>query len=495
VDRLACIDLRAFPLQLLLRREPKWTQRPAAVVEADKPQARILWLNEHARECGILPGMRYSTGLALSADLCAGVVLKSEIERGVQLVTGRLRTLGPDVEPCPGEPGLFWLGARGLNLLHPSLRMWAVRIRALLAGIDLKAGVVVGFERFYTYALARSLRDSRTWVLESPQEEQSRGRRVPLDRLQVDPDARDALFALGVRTLGDLLRLPPAGLRDRFGEEVHRLWRAARGGSRLPVQPEEELLPLRNEVLLDRGERELSRLLFQIKRLLDPLLAELAERRQALAGLKLQLELDRGKQRVERLQPADPTLDARLLLDLILLRLEALRLESDVTEIALRVEGIEATHKQLELFSERPRRDPAAQRRAFARLRAEFGEKAVVRADLREGHLPEASFSFRPLSELPSARPRLGRRTLVRRMRLSPFMLPHRPRRGDDGWQLRGRDDAAVEDLSGPYLLSGGWWRSEIRREYYFARTRKGELLWVYRDKNRKRWYLQGRVE
>ena len=83
----------------------------------------------------------------------------------------------------------------------------------------------------------------------------------------------------------------------------------------------------------------------------------------------------------------------------------------------------------------------------------------------------------------------------MRRLRAQPYALPRRLRHEEDGWQLRGRDDAAVEDLHGPYVVSGGWWRSEVSREYYFARTRKGEWLWVYCDKHRRRWYLQGRVE
>ena len=262
MDRLACIDLKAFPLQLLLKRERAWAEKPVAVVEADKPNARIRWLNERAREGGILPGMRYAAGLALAADLCAGVVSKADIEKGVARVAKRLRDFGPDVEPCAHEPGVFWLGARGMDLLYPSLRLWAVRVRSALGRIDLSAGVVVGYERFFTYALARSLRDSRTWVAQDPTEERTRARRVPLDRLHLAPAVRDGLFSLGIETIGDLTRLPPAGLCERFGEEAHRLWHAARGEDRLPVQPETEEEPLREEVILDDGEKDVTRLLF-----------------------------------------------------------------------------------------------------------------------------------------------------------------------------------------------------------------------------------------
>jgi len=251
-------------------------------------------------------------------------------------------------------------------------------------------------------------------------------------------------------------------------------------------------------MLLDDPEKDVGRLLFGIKRLLDPLLARLAENRQALATLTLELQLDGRKGRVENLQPASPTLDAQQILDLLYLRLESLQLRAGVVELALQAEGIAATRKQLELFADKPKRDPAAVRRTFARLRAEFGADTVVHAQLREGHLPEASYEWKPLGDLPKPQPRLCKRTLVRRMRTHAWALPHRPRHEEDGWQLRGRDDTAVHDLRGPYVISGGWWRSddaETAREYYFAGTRKGEWLWVFRDKRRRRWFLQGRVE
>ena len=144
-------------------------------------------------------------------------------------------------------------------------------------------------------------------------------------------------------------------------------------------------------------------------------------------------------------------------------------------------------------------RDPAAVKRSFARLRAEFGEGAVVRAHLRDGHLPEGNYEWHPLLELPKPKPRLGRRVLIRRLRAHPWALPHRPRHEEDGWQLRGRDDASVQALLGPFVVSGGWWRNhhahDLRRDYYFAGTLKGEWLWVYRDRRKRRWFLHGRVE
>lgn len=510
----ACIDIKSFPLQLLLRREPTWRNLPAAVVAQDKPNARILWLNERARAHGILPGMRYSAGLGLSADLCAGVVEPDEIERATKAIIERLRRFGPDVEAATDgkgiqEPGILWVSGEGLQRIQRSKQKWAQAMERALSKWHLEAGIVVGTSRFNTYALVRALKEPLVWIQIDAAQEHASARRVPLARLALDPKVRDTLFSLGVTTLGQLLNLPADGLRDRFGDEVYRLHRLARGEDRLPIQPEEEQIPLRESMLLDNEERDIPRLMFVCKRLLDPLLARLSENRNALATLCLELTLERGPGLIEQLTPADPTLDARQILDLLLLRLEALQLGTlqmgaGVVEVALQVNAVPATQKQLDLFAAQPKRDPAAIKRAFARLRAEYGDDAVTYAKLRDGHMPEACYEWRPLYELPlKPKPRLCRRTLIRRLRVRPWALPHRPRHEGDGWQLRGRDDASVQSLLGPYVVSGGWWRKsphgrhaqELRRDYYFAGTQKGEWLWVYRDRVKRRWFLHGRVE
>ena len=59
---------------------------------------------------------------------------------------------------------------------------------------------------------------------------------------------------------------------------------------------------------------------------------------------------------------------------------------------------IATAQEQKPMFAERPRRDVAAASRALARVQAELGNDAVAHARLREGHLPEARFTWEPIS-------------------------------------------------------------------------------------------------
>jgi protein ImuB len=272
-----------------------------------------------------------------------------------------------------------------------------------------------------------------------------------------------------------------------------------------PSKPE---APVLQRCILDDAENDTTRLLFLIKQQLHPLLATLAARAQALAALWLSLLLDKQGWLKEQLRPAAPTLDAIQMLDLVRLRLESMKFAAGVIEIELSAEGSAATAEQLRLFTDQPTRDLDAANRALARLRAEFGDQAVVQAKLTNGHLPEARFTWEPLDRINLPQLDLNglndlnvlnrpiSQVLVRRIAAKPILLSGGPyHTHEDGWLLLGPKYGTVDKLTGPYIFSGGWWNREIQREYYFAETRRGDLLWLYYDRVRRRWFLQGSVE
>ncbi len=528
MDRMACVDVPALPLQLLMRRHPAWAAHPTAVVDRDRPQGVVEWVNEPARRAGVLPGMSYATGLSLAGGLRAAEVPPGDVAAGVDAIAGLLRRFTPGVEPSRARPGVFWLDASGLQPLFASLVDWGRGVWAHLGAAGFRGRVVVGFTRFGTYALAKAGaeadgrgRDGRVAVLDDAAAERRAARRVPLRRLDVDPALRDALDKLGVRTVGAFLRLPAAGVRRRFGREAHRLHREAAGDLVVPFQPAPAVEPLARHLDLDAPETGVEGLLFRVKQALDPLLGVMASRQEALAGLELRLRPDAPAaaprvERVERIRPAAPTLDVRQVLNLVHLRVEGLTLSAGVIEIGLSVTPARATREQLRLFQEGTRRDLRAADRAVARVRAEFGDGAVVRAALADGHLPEAAFAWLPLDHVlrPVPAP-AGVLSLVRRLFAAPRRVSS-PRQRELAGGVSGgaghdsaaaaadRDDhglsvaaatGRVSGMRGPYVVSGGWWRTPIHREYYFAGAGGRAWRWIYYDRRRRAWFEQGAVE
>ncbi len=488
---------------------------PAAVVAEDKPNARLLEVNEAARNQGILPGMRYAAALSLCAELHAGVLRADEMEEEMDGAFRALQGVGPDVEICRDVSGVFWLDGSGLERLYSSASSWARAIRKILGEVGFQAVVVVGWSRFGTYAVARSFAKPEgergkpicrheVTVFPSLADERRAVGKVLLEDLGLGESLCRAMERLGITSVGDFLALPESGLRERFGEEAWRLRRLAESSRWTPLQAERVERPWTSEIDLEPPDGDVYRLLFAIKQHMDPLIERLAERKRSLAEVAIEMKFDNGERRCDRLRPARPTCDGAQIIDLLRLRMESFLGNTrdhaaKVETIRIAVKGMPSCSDQHRLFAENPRRDSKSAHRALARLRAEFGANTVVRAVLREGHLPEAHFRWEPFGEvdgfLTSSTGRHSAANLVRRLHYRPLPLSPRPSRlRNDGWLPCGVHCGAVVRLIGPHVIDGGWWIRAVHREYHFAETQRGDLLWIFHDRLRRRWFLHGEV-
>jgi protein ImuB len=503
--RVACLDLPAFPLQLVWRQEPGWRDQPVVVIENDRPQGEVLWACERARAAGVLAGQRYAFALSLCDGLRARVVLDAQIEEAITELRAALHRLSPSVEP--GDPGTFWLDGRGLDQVFPDPegrgRAWGDAIGRAATELGYRGAVVIGFSRFASYAIARARRTGVT-AFASDAEERAAAAAVPLARLDIDARLRDALARLGVARVGELVRLPGGGILERFGRDAHRLYQLAAGERWDPLVPVAPPEAPDERVLFDDDEDDLERLVFAAVPAIGRLLERLAARGRALTALHLELSLRHAvgdiELRAECIVPAAPTLDGRSLARLVHLRLTGHPPAAPVNALRVWADDVAASREQLAMFVDKPRRDLRAAGEAIARLRAELGDDAVVRPVLRDGHLPEARFGWERVTRVVPATPPPGGapavRPLIRRVFTHPQLLPAQLRVGrDDGWLLSSLEHGAVVRIHGPHVVSGGWWAQEVHRAYHYAELRRGDCLWVFYDRNRRQWFWHGALE
>lgn len=517
MDRLACVDVVQLPLQILLRSRPEWAKHPSAVVAEDKPQGVLLFANEAARENGILPGQRYAAALGLCAELRAAVVGATEIEHALAEIEALLASFTPGIERSRERPGVFWLDAHGLSLIEPSLPDWARRIGTTLKDARFHSRIALGFRRFATFAAAETRRD--LVVFDDPEAELRFLHTAPIARLDVDPKLRDELARLGVHFVGDFAALPEEGVRARFGVAAERLHRLVNDRSADPFQPATPKDALERRLAFEEPLTDANSLLFFLRPLLEELLAEMAARGQALAEFSFRLDLEHGPPHEATLRPASPSLKIATLLQLATLHFERSPLEpppttpspsssntvsrrgahrpNSIEALHLTATGVTARPEQLSLFHDHPRRDLKAGDRALALVRSRFGDLAVGRFRMSPGHLPEASFQFEPIPKLDDPHPAPAlERTAVRRIFAQPIAVsPPRRHPHDDGWIIHDLKQGTVTKTDGPYVISGGWWAREVHREYRFVHTLSGDVLWVFYDKKRRRWYLHGQLE
>lgn len=492
MERTACVDIRALPLQLLLHRHPDWRDVPVVVVDKDKPQGIIQWANGPARASHILPGMRYATGLALASELHGAEVSPEEIAEAVDGITQRLWDFSPRIESHPDTAGVFWVDASGLGHIFPSLGIWADAMVDALREVGFEAVVAVGFSSFGSYAAARVTRENI--VFRSPAHERAYLRDVPVEGMGLEPRLRDTLLRLGIDTMGRFIELPADGVRKRFGADAHRMHCLAHDAWN-PIQASAIFEPAEETATLDWPEADTERLVAHIAHILPRVIARLGERNENLRIVRIAFTLEDGGSHTEEIGPATPTRDVQSILSLIRLRMERTKLSAGAEAITLSAEGTTLSEAQLDLFGETSRNMEEAQR-AFAAIRADLGNDAVVRAEVREGHLPEACYRWVVMDGLAASAPQpVDLRPVVRRIYTPAQELPPTSRHAPDGWLVAGVQEGPVEEVIGPHIISGGWWRKEIMRTYHFARTRSGRWLWIYYDANRRRWFLQGEVQ
>lgn len=490
MKRVSCVVLPMLPLQILLRKKPNWSSAPVAVVDDEGPSGRISHLNVLAKKSRLRIGMRQTVARDLVPNLHTAVVLPERVSEVSRELIEALQTFSPRVEALD-QDGAFQLDPEGLRRLYGGYHNWASSIHRYLRARHWRNSVTVGFHR--QRALAVAMVQAGVCVSKSADEERERSNSTELREFNLPGELCESLGALGIETLGDFLSVPAGELLSRFGTRASAFHDSFADDMQLPIQPQIFDEPARISFQVDPPDEDQTRLLFAIKGALHSLLHQVSARGESIQALELSLHLERAPLHQAQIEPASPTLDLMLLLELIRLRLGEQRLQGAVEEVEVFARTTRTESEQVALPGHQPRRDMRAAHRALDRVRATYGEQSVTKARLREAHLPEASFLWEPIQHA-----RLGNQSgampvssMVRRVYARPKPLPPRvPKEPQAGPSLA--KDHAIEHMYGPYRVSGGWWKRLVERDYYYAETDRGDLLWLFYDRPRKRWFLHG---
>jgi len=308
--------------------------------------------------------------------------------------------------------------------------------------------------------------------------------RLPLVALELDERMLADLQRMGLRLVGELLRLPRAGLTERLGLDRIRYLQRLLGEAPDPRRCFEQPARYRGRLELPAELSHVDALVFPCRRLLGELAGFLTGRQ---AGVqRLQWRLQHGEDIEDTcftLGAARPERDPARWLDLLRERLERLQLPTPVRAVRLDAADIRplapvsgALFPGLDC-SRVP--DPDL----LDRLRARLGEQAVHGLALVADHRPECAWRRCAPGEEEDGRGRADRPLWLLP---EPLQLETRNRRPWWDGEL---------DLGGEReRIETGWWDSfEVAREYFVARTERGNRLWIYREiRGGRSWFLHG---
>jgi protein ImuB len=391
-------------------------------------------------------------------------------------------------------PNALLLEIRGSVKLFGSLDKLHTDIDEAWRRLELRAQSATAPSTLAAMWLARA---GRRELIEDPATLAGRLAPLPIACTGWDAERLQALRALGVLRVGELLRLPRAGMTRRFG---------AAAVLDLDIALARQAAPRRAFVPRERFrercdfEAEVETVAY-IEKALEPLTERCArflrERQAGVQALELRLKHRTHPLTRVRFGLASITSEQRRLGDVLRQKLSQLEVVAPILSMELLSGALQPLSAvSLDVFARRGGgRDTAPQ--LVERLRARLGEKAVYGICSVAEHRPEAAWqrvqSLRLDAVLPAAALPRGRR----RPRIEPDM-PRPVWLLDEPAELRAAEvkqlqqgNAILEE--GPERIESGWWDGKgVARDYYVVRQAGGTRLWVFQERRSKRWYLHG---
>ncbi len=479
-----CLQLPQLPLEVVA--SPG--HAPQAVIAGGRQGPVILLASATAAARGIHSGMPLNAALALLPDLGARQRRPDLEQAALASLSAWMVRFTPLVNLDPGGDALLLEVAASLALFGGP----GALLEAAVSGIGGRghdvAAAIAPTARAALW-LARSGR--RQLVMEAAQLPAVLAG-IPVELPGWPAAVVGGLLRMGVRNLGDCMRLPRDGLARRLGrgclQEIDEA--LGRRPELRPACRHEERL--REELELPVETRDGRLLLEALQLLLLRLHARLQPRQVGAQVLWLRLRHHAAGDSLLRIGLLRPSSDVAGMRELAAIHFSALRLAAPVVALVLEadVAGLQPV-------------TPAD----LLGLRLDQGERLaglIERLRLRLG-----MHAVHGLRTSPEQRPERAWQPVVDAME-PDTMKPEPAAAGAVACSLRPlwilAEPAALarrgevplfhgalvlED--GPERIEAGWWDGDdVRRDYYVARSRRGMRLWIFRERRSGRWYLHG---
>lgn len=493
----ACIAVREFPAQAMLRLRPELRTEPCAILDGTPPLETVCSINMRAHRLGVAANMTRVEAETFPAALLARSPSEEQSARSALLAC--VAHFTPRVEECSRESTYVCvLDIDGTGQLFGPPAQLAASLLERLRAVGLTAAIAVtaNFHAARCLALARN---SGFCVIPAEQERTALAP-LPLAVLDMTESQAETFFSWGLDTLGDLADLPEASLIARMGQDGKRLRQLALGTAQHLFVPLEEDLAFEEHIELDTPVDLLDSLLFVLRVLLQQLIARATNHLVALASVTVTLKLEGAAEHARTVRPALPANDLPLWMKLLQLDLSAHPPQAAILALTLAAEVGNRGKVQLGLFSPQTP-EPGRLDVTLARLRSLVGDDCVGMPVLKDTHRPD-SFEVVPFrissasrEAVHSSEPHPARGALRTLRPVEPLSIT-----------LRGKAPEAfvfratryrVERAYGPWIASGEWWSPTLwaaQQWDVIARNAIGELLYccITFEPLEKTWLMAG---
>lgn len=457
---------------------------PAVVVDTD--DVTIAAASPAAQQLGIAPGCALNAALAMADNLRIEARDIDCEQRVLHSLAIWARTLTPTVSIV--EPNVLLLEIRGsLRLFGGAEKITsALNAQLLRRGLTARSSLAPGAQAavWLSRYAGGDVRDEAGLPAAL--------RSVPVKVTGWPQKLLARLAEMGIRRIGDLLRLPRDGLALRIGKKyLQELDQAlCRAFEHYAVVPLPEQRSFSIDLPAETSDRAM--LCEGCELLFGRLMAELRRQQKQIARFTVQFFHLHREASSETFELLMPTLEQSHLLDLLTRRLERVELPAPVIALELQTgELLDLCADTPELLTAAESSSSAQQAQAVSmieRLQERCGPKSVFAVSLASDHRPELAWSAdQSVKKAERAGPECHAGPGAQ---LSPWagerplwLLPEPQPCSPSDWQIE----------LGPERIESGWWDERcVNRDYYIAKSKSRERLWVYFDHRQRSWYVHG---
>ncbi len=479
--RTLCVWFPEWPL----KRRDAPSDRPLLVVEMGS-NARVVAASAEVLEAGVEIGMARREAEAMSPEAAVLTRDMGEEAQRFEAVIALLEEMIPRVEVI--EPGLALVPIEGAIAYYGGEQQILDLVSGKLtaAGHDARLGLADGpFASTWAARVAAPgepllIDDSRRFLASLDVGALTR------DRLGHD-DIVSVFRWLGVTTLGALAELPREALASRFGSEGLAVHRLAHGEDRMvhprPIPPE-----LAVEAIYEEPLESLDQMAFASKALAARLANAL--RRNGMSPYRVVVEIEAADGSIrERVWRSTSPFTESSLADRVWWQSRAWidtgQIPGGVVRIRLDPSDLSGAGRQLGMFEDISSQVEAE--RALARAQALVGPESVLQAEPQGGRMPQERVSWRrwgeplegverdPTAPWPGATPSP-----------TPALVPPDPTPLQVEWEAGipvsvrlGTRWEPVIGWTGPWRLTGQWWRGQSAVDRYQLVTSAGAFLCI----------------
>lgn len=463
---------------------------------------RVVLMSETAAYNGIRAGMREGGALMLCPDAALFYRDAQREQSALQDIALAVMQFTPEVAAAAeftllmevtGSLKLF-RGARNLSLL--------VRETVHALGFSVQLGMAPTAQGAWLLARAPRQRQGRIRRVLKPSSMRRQLDAMPCSALPTLRPHREWLEGIACKTLGQLRKLPHAGLQRRSSKEVIDSLEQAYGLApelfdwiRVPPTFSAWLeLPGR----IDHAEA----LVFASRRLILQMVGWLRAQQLAVSRFALSLEHERGRSAVEptaiEIALAEPAWHEAHLLRLLIERLDRTELRASVIALRLQANAVSPMLPPTDSLFPEAGGTTADYHRLLELLAARLGRQSVLVPAAIEDYRPEVCNEWMPADarseQSRQARPSpAGVSDMPARMERPFWMLSipvplmmheHRPFYG-----------SPLKLVGGPERIECGWWDGSLAvRDYFIAQGEEGARYWLFRERsgNDWHWFLHG---